>query len=215
MDNGWFCLHQMWNIIARLRGKNGCPWDRQQTPDSVKNYIIEEAHEAVAAIRRGDKKEIVEELGDLIFMTLFMVFLFDEAGEFTLNDVCHFACEKMIRRHPHVFGTVHVNSADEVKENWTKIKKKEGKRQDPSAVPATLPALMRAYRMLGRGFDVGIDYLKNPDVLVSEISRTVFKIREFPEDRMELLGRALLLLVLLGKIYGLQAEEALHKALDG
>lgn len=148
----WDKVRRIWEIIDRLRGKGGCPWDRKQTPSSVQTYLIEEAHEAAAAVRKGAASEVAEELGDLLFMTLFLVHIYEEDRRFTLEDVCEQITEKMVRRHPHVFGDVTVRTAEEVKNNWEKIKadEKRNKNRNSSAVPDTLPALVRAYRIGSR-----------------------------------------------------------------
>ncbi|SFM50933.1 MazG family protein [Thermodesulforhabdus norvegica] len=205
------CVRQLWEIIDRLRGENGCPWDRQQTPDTVKEYIIEEAHEAVAAVRSGDVEEIKEELGDILFMVLFMVHLYQEQGDFTLGDVCEAVKAKMIRRHPHVFGTVQVNSAEDVKDNWQKIKKSE-KKHKSTGIPPTLPALLRAYRMLSRGL------LPESRLTEEEVRRELLRIADGRPASKPLLAdelaRLLILLVQCGRLYDIKAEDALHKVLD-
>ncbi len=157
-NDRWGKVARLWEIIDRLRGENGCPWDRQQTPESVQTYLVEEAHEAAAAVRAGAVEEASEELGDVLFMVLFLIHLYEEAGRCTLEAVCDRIADKMIRRHPHVFGTTTVDSAADVRINWEKIKEKE-KKDRPLAelgVPDTLPALIRAYRVLSRAKSVEI-----------------------------------------------------------
>lgn len=154
MEQGgaWEQVKRIWGIIGRLRGDPGCPWDKKQTPETVQTYLIEEAHEAAAAVRSGDKPEAAEELGDLLFMVFFMIHLYQEQNLFTLEEVAETICRKMIRRHPHVFGDVSVNGASEVRNNWEKIKaeEKKNKAHRPGGVPETLPALVRGYRLLSR-----------------------------------------------------------------
>ncbi len=213
MDKGVECLFEIRRIIQRLRGEGGCPWDRQQTPDSVKTYIIEEAHEAVDAIRRGDTEEVIEELGDLIFMVFFMIHLYEENGIFSLRDICERVCEKMIRRHPHVFGSLHVNSPDEVKDNWAKIKELEGKgRKRSEGVPSSLPALIRAYRLISRdAVEISCD---DTDCLLRHFEEEITKIASNGSIDEKELGRLILYLVKLGKIFGIRAEDALQRFLD-
>lgn len=210
MNDAMICLRQLWEIIDRLRGEGGCPWDRQQTPDTVKEYIIEEAHEAVAAVRAGNIEEVAEELGDILFMVLFMIHLYQEEGHFTLGNVCEVIKTKMIRRHPHVFGNARVDSAEEVKDNWQKIKKSEKKRG--SVIPATLPALLRAYRMLSRNLlpESGMTKEDLREKLKPLLDDNFFSDSLSPDE----LGRALLLLVQLGRLCNIKAEDALHKLLD-
>ncbi len=212
-DGGIKCLGEIRTIIKRLRGDNGCPWDRKQTPDSVKTYIIEEAHEAVDAIRRNEVSEIVEELGDLIFMVFFVVHLFEERGFFTLEDVCQKVCKKMIHRHPHVFGSIRVRNADEVKENWDKLKKLEGKdSKAKDGIPSSLPALIRAYRLIARGI---IDEGKEVDTQIFNTLLDAINNHNLDEIMDEdFLGKAILKLVYLGKLYGIRAEDALQRILD-
>src|SRR5512147_2007808 len=117
MTNGksrWGEVGAIWEIIDQLRGEPGCPWDRKQTPESVQTYLVEEAHEAASAVRSGDVEEAAEELGDLLFMVFFIIHLYEEQGEFQLDAVCDHITEKMIRRHPHVFGETKVKSTREV-----------------------------------------------------------------------------------------------------
>ena len=97
-------IGEILRIIESLLGENGCPWDRKQTPETVQTYLVEESHEAVAAVRAGKVEEVADELGDVLFMALFLVRLDEGRGDFNLEDVCRLICEKMIRRHPHVFG---------------------------------------------------------------------------------------------------------------
>ncbi len=213
MEKGVECLLEIRRIIRRLRGENGCPWDKQQTPDSVKTYIIEEAHEAVDAIRRNSIEEIVEELGDLIFMVFFMINLYEEKGVFSLKDVCERVCEKMIRRHPHVFGSLHVDSPDEVKDNWAKIKELEGKGHKKSeGVPSSLPALIRAYRLISR--DAVEIPCSDMDCLLNHLERGICRAASSGSISEKKLGELILYLVKLGKMFGIRAEDALQRFLD-
>ena len=111
-------FEKLLDIISALRSEEGCPWDREQTPDTVKRYIIEEAYEAIAAVEPRNTEGLKEELGDLLFMTLFMAKLFDEKGIFKVEDVLQTIASKMIYRHPHVFGDLKLHSAEEVEKNW-------------------------------------------------------------------------------------------------
>jgi MazG family protein len=144
------------DLVARLRGPGGCPWDARQTEDTVKTYLLEEAYETVDAIDRGVPEEVCHELGDLLFQILFLTTLAAEKGHFDLLRVMRDITDKMIHRHPHVFGDAKVANAEEVAENWEKIKKEE--RNLPASslrlmegVPSNLPALLRAHRLLERG----------------------------------------------------------------
>lgn len=211
---------KIWTIIDRLRGESGCPWDRKQTPESVQTYLVEEAHEAAAVVRAGQVSEAGEELGDLLFMVLFLIHLYEEQGGFSLEDVCATITEKMIRRHPHVFGDTAVDSEQEVRANWEKIKAKEsafkGKNHDLSAVPETLPALMRAYRILSRLAQRQPDWNDEP-VQQHRLAAQLEEIWQMPpgqSDKELLFGNALLSLTNLARCGGLRAEDCLQQALD-
>lgn len=218
-QNGrWDKVSRIWEIIDSLRGEPGCPWDRKQTPESVQTYLIEEAHEAAAAVRDGQTEEASDELGDLLFMVFFLIHLYEERGSFKLEEVCNRICEKMIRRHPHVFGDLTVNSTEEVRENWEKIKAGEkasaGKKSD--GVPRSLPALMRAYRTVSR--------LSHGDGMWNDLagrSREYALMNEGFLDRLaagdsippETFGDLMLAMVNLARLAGYRAEDCLHQRL--
>ena len=212
-------IERILRIIERLRSDTGCPWDRKQTPQTVQTYLIEESHEAAAAIRAGKVGEAAEELGDVLFMALFLIFLYEEHGDFSLDAVCRRISEKMIRRHPHVFGELSVNSAEEVKDNWEKIKADEklatGKVSEP--VPESLPALIRAHRILSRmshGHDgdwndlteEGHKFAKLSEELIGGLETAGF-------DYPDALGGLLVSLVNIARLKGYRAEDVLHRFL--
>ncbi|MCD6489830.1 MAG: nucleoside triphosphate pyrophosphohydrolase, partial [Thermodesulfobacterium sp.] len=114
-------FYTLWEIIKTLRGENGCPWDREQTPQTLKKYLIEEAYEVLEAIDKNNPEEIREELGDLLFLLLFIIYLYEEKKLFTLKELLYLTAQKMIRRHPHVFGKEVAKSAEEVIYQWQKI----------------------------------------------------------------------------------------------
>ncbi len=157
-------LDDLCRLVKTLRGKNGCPWDQKQTPESVGIYLIEEVFELVDAIERGDSEQVCEELGDVLFHIVFIAGMFEEHGAFDLSDVAGTIYEKMVRRHPHVFGETELNSSVEVSQNWHKIKRSEKKnsknRSLLDSVPAKLPALMRAYRISDRAAKSGLEWLE-------------------------------------------------------
>jgi MazG family protein len=142
-------------LVSRLRGPGGCPWDAQQTYDTIKVYLLEEAYEVVDAVDMGSPEDICGELGDLLFQILFLASIAEDHEHFHLSQILEKIREKMITRHPHVFGSTKVAGPEEVAENWEKIKTRErGPIQSPSAylesVPANLPALLRAHRLTER-----------------------------------------------------------------
>ncbi len=149
-------------VIIKLRGEDGCPWDQKQTPDTMWVYLIEEVYELVAAIKAEDTVNICEELGDLLFLVLFILRLYEEKGAFGIGDVAKINIDKMIRRHPHVFSDTKVSSVSEVKKNWDKIKSMEkGNAAADSildSVPSATPALVRAYGVSKRAAKAGFDW---------------------------------------------------------
>ncbi len=159
-------------IVARLRAPDGCPWDRQQTPETLKKYVLEEAYEVVEAIEKDEDLEICEEIGDALFLLVFLAYLYQEVGRFGLKDVLTLCAEKMIRRHPHVFGEKPLSEAEEVVAQWQKIKEEEAKKKGLSRssvlgnLPRTLPALQRAFRVGERASRVGFDWQRAEDLFL-------------------------------------------------
>jgi len=164
LDQTHSFLDELIRLVKTLRGKHGCPWDKKQTPRDVSVYLIEEVFELADAIEAGHPEQIREELGDVLFHIVFIAGMFQERGEFDLSDVAQTITEKMIRRHPHVFGEENVNSSEEVVENWHKIKLSEKKStlktSSLDSVPVQLPALIRAYRISDRAAKSGFDWAK-------------------------------------------------------
>ncbi len=158
-------------IVDRLRGDGGCPWDRKQTPKSMTVYMVEELYELIDAILEGDSGEICEELGDLLFHILFIESIFRQQGKFDIKDVARVCSEKMVRRHPHVFGDKEARTVDEVKNRWHRIKQREKKQNNEpeksviDSVPKSLPALVRAYRIGERAARVGFDWREQAGVM--------------------------------------------------
>lgn len=150
-------------IVDRLRAPDGCPWDRKQTVESMAPHLVEEAHEAVEAIETKGDAETAEEAGDLLMVIAMICRIAQDAGRFDLATASNAIADKLVRRHPHVFGTVEVESADEVLRNWEAIKKTEraAKDEDSSAlagVPVALPALQRAHRVAGKAVSAGFKW---------------------------------------------------------
>lgn len=150
------------NLIETLRGENGCPWDKKQTPRSMASYLTEELYELLDAVESKTPEDVCEELGDLLFHILFIARLFQEQGHFDIKDVVSVNVDKMTRRHPHVFGTKRIQSTDEVKDQWHRIKMKEKNHSRSESitdsVSTRLPALMRAYRISERVAKTGFDW---------------------------------------------------------
>jgi len=160
-------LDDLLAIMARLRDpERGCPWDLEQTFATIAPYTIEEAYEVADAIERGDLEELKDELGDLLFQVVFHARMAEEAGAFAFEDVARAICDKMLRRHPHVFGDQRVAGSEQQSKRWEEIKREERGTADPSAgvlddVPVGLPALTRAVKLGKRAATVGFDW---PDV---------------------------------------------------
>lgn len=151
-------------IMARLRGPNGCPWDREQTFDSIKRHTLEETYEVFDAIERRAWPDLKDELGDLLLQVLFYAQMASEAGHFNIADVAANLNAKLIRRHPHIFGDVEATDADAVLRNWEQIKRAEkqasGKQQDSTLddIPRTMPAMLEAGKLGSRAAKVGFDW---------------------------------------------------------
>src|SRR5258708_23460850 len=154
-------------LMTRLRGPDGCPWDRKQTLPSLKPFIIEEAYEVVDAIDREDRHALAEEVGDLLLEAVFVAELTREEGSFDIYDSVTAIHDKLVRRHPHVFGDVQANDAEEVLVTSEKLKNEERKAEDKSlmaGVPQSLPALLRASRLTEKASRVGFDWRADDDV---------------------------------------------------
>jgi tetrapyrrole methylase family protein/MazG family protein len=210
------------HIMARLRGENGCPWDRQQTHQSIKPYFVEETYEVLEAIDEGDAAKLCEELGDVMLQVVFHARMAEEAGLFGIAEVLRAINEKLVRRHPHVFGDVLADTAQEVLFNWEQIKKTERKRAAGKAsaldgVPRELPALLRAHRLQEKASRVGFDWKEAREV----VDKVEEEFREFrtamdgeQPERMEAeLGDLLFSLVNLSRFIAVNPEEALRKTI--
>lgn len=150
------------SIMRRLRKE--CPWDREQTHDSIKAATLEEAYEVVHAIDEKDFPELKKELGDLLLHIAFHSVLAEESGAFTIDDVIDSISEKLIRRHPHVFGNVEVKNNNDILRNWESIKLQEGRKSVLEGIPSAMPALLRAFRVQEKTSKVGFDWQNKKDV---------------------------------------------------
>jgi tetrapyrrole methylase family protein/MazG family protein len=207
-------------IMATLRGPTGCPWDREQTPDTLKPYLIEETYEVLEALEARDLQAFKEELGDLLLQIVFHSQLMAEAGVFTIDDVAQAIADKLVRRHPHVFGDVKVKDADEVVQNWAKLKAKEksgnADRSVLAGVPHGAPALIQAQRLGEKAARVGFDWTSAAAVFekVEEEARELAAAlpAQNSEQQEHELGDLLFALTSLARHLGLDAETALRKA---
>jgi MazG family protein len=149
-------------LIETLRGETGCPWDKEQTPETLVVYLVEEVYELLDAIESGSPQEVCEELGDVLFQIFFIAGLYKEMVHFDIHDAARVNTEKMIRRHPHVFGNVKKGTTADIRKRWHKMKMLEKNKNTAvsvlDSVPAKLPALMRAYRIAERAAANGFDW---------------------------------------------------------
>ncbi len=188
-------------VADRLLGPNGCPWDHTQTFETLQQYVLEEAHEVIEAVDQGDDKKILEELGDLLYTVIFYAKIAEKTNRFTLRDILENIAEKLIRRHPHVFGGVTVRHVDNIIQNWEAIKKQE-KKDAPAqglleSMPASLPTLVKAQKLVRKLARAGS--LKNAQGNALWTEDTV--------------GKALLELVISAETQGIDAESALRRTL--
>lgn len=211
------------SIMTRLRGEGGCPWDREQTRESLKPYLIEEAYEVLDAIDAGSPDPVQEELGDVLFQVVFHSQVASEQGEFTMADLLARLNDKMVRRHPHVFAGGAVSDAREALAQWEQIKRSEGTRDGSprsalDGVPKTLPALLRAQRLQVKAGRVGFDW--------GEWSAAWSKVREEVGELDAVVGRAdaarvreelgdlLFSIVNVARLLDIDAEDTLRQAAD-
>jgi tetrapyrrole methylase family protein/MazG family protein len=203
------------DIIARLRGPDGCPWDRKQTHASLRECLLEECYEVLEALDEGDSRRLSVELGDLLMQVVLHAQIAGEAGEFELGDVIGSINTKLIHRHPHVFGHVKVRDADEVLVNWEALKKQERKKNAYmlGSVPRDMPALAYSQEVQGRVARVGFDWQDDEgviDKLVEEIEE--FRQAESKQQRESEFGDLLFTLANIARRQGIDLESALRQA---
>ena len=198
-------------IVKRLRKE--CPWDREQTNDSIKANTIEEAYEVVEAIDNKNYEELKKELGDLLLHVVFHSTIAEEENHFKLDEVITSIQEKLIRRHPHVFGNTEVTDAEHVKKNWEEIKLKEGRKSVVDGVPVSLPALQKAHRLQEKASKVGFDWENKEDVW-KKVEEELLEIKDAGDNLEELekeFGDLLFSLVNYSRFLGINPENALRK----
>jgi tetrapyrrole methylase family protein/MazG family protein len=207
-------------IMARLRAPGGCPWDREQTPASLKPYLIEEAYETIDAIDSGDRQALREELGDLLLQVVFHAELSQEGGSFDMAEVATGISDKLVRRHPHVFGGETADGSNGALRNWEAVKATERPKNKGTldSIPRGLPALLRAMRSGEKAGAVGFDWSAPADV-VTKVDEELGELREAMHAGdasaiTEELGDLLFALVNLSRRLGVDAESALHRATD-
>jgi tetrapyrrole methylase family protein/MazG family protein len=210
-------LNDLRELVRRLRAPDGCPWDRVQTLQNIGQYLLEECYEALEAMEEPDPEALREELGDLLFQIVFVASIAEEQDRFTLEDVLRGIHDKMVRRHPHVFGSrAEPVDVESVRENWLRIKQKDrgNGRSVLEGIPVALPALQRAYRMGKRAGQVGFDWPDSSSVFrkvqeeMDELGRAVE--RAEPRAVREELGDLLFALAQLARHLGENPEQALQ-----
>ncbi len=215
-------LEHLQSVIDTLIGPEGCPWDKEQTAQSLADYVIEESHELVEAIRFGSTKDVCEELGDVAFLLLFIAKLYENKGEFSLNTALTMNAEKMVRRHPHVFANTTFENLDEQLKAWEAIKRseKESNAEKPAGIfdslPKGLPALIKAYRIHSKAARVNFTWPEEQDVEQQVEAEWLEWIDvaqgQDKEAQSHELGDMLFTLVELGRRKGIKASEALDQS---
>lgn len=223
MQNSSASFSRLTDIVARLRAADGCPWDRQQDPKSLRRYLLEETHEILEAIDNDDPEHVREELGDLMYVIVLLSDIYQANGRFTMDGVLAGISEKMIRRHPHVFNRQPEENETDLKENWQAVKKLEKAekqtRQIPlAAIPATLPALTRAQMVLRQVALHGFDW---PEInqAFGKLAEETGELQEAVDAgrrqaQLDELGDVLLAVVNIGRMLGANAELALAGATE-
>lgn len=219
-DEAGAAFARLCRIMARLRAPGGCPWDREQTPQSLKPYLIEEAYETIDAIDAGDADSLREELGDLLLQVVFHAEIGHETAAFDVTGVATAISDKLVRRHPHVFGDENAAGADGALRNWEAVKAKErpAGKGTLDSIPRGLPALLRAMRSGEKAGAVGFDWSKPEDVAL-KVEEEWRELRhamahETPEATTEELGDLLFAIVNLSRRLSIDAESALQFATD-
>ncbi len=213
-------LNELIAIMSALRGENGCPWDKEQTRESLKPFIVEEAYEVLEAIDEKNPEAIKEELGDLLFQVVFQCQIAKEREEFDMAAVIDKIGKKMVARHPHVFGDANYKTSAEVLVHWEEQKKREGKQRESvlDGIPKELPSLLRAHRLQDRASRVGFDWERVEDVLPKldeELTEFREALKRQRTDEIEdELGDIFFVLVNISRFVGINPEDALRKTIS-
>jgi MazG family protein len=219
-------IQKLVDLVERLRGENGCPWDKEQTRETLKPMLIEEAFEVLDALDAADPQELKEELGDLLFQVVFHAQIAQERGEFGLADIIDRLHEKMVRRHPHVFGEADLKTAKDVLRNWEDIKaaekgifsssKADSEKSLLDGLPVKLPALYEAYQITAKAARVGFDWSRLEDVLLKlkEEADEILEARDQKsrEELAEEVGDLLFVGVNVARFLGIDPETALRRS---
>lgn len=213
MDKRLASFARLLDIMDELRAK--CPWDKEQTIESLRHLTIEETYELADAIADGDLKEVKKELGDILLHIVFYAKIASETNTFDIADVIDGLCEKLIFRHPHVFGEVKVNNQDDVKTNWENLKIKEGNRSVLAGVPKSLPALVKAHRIQDKVRSVGFDWDERSqiwDKVKEELTEFEQEVERMDTKKMEAeFGDLLFSIINAARLYNIDPEMALER----
>ena len=214
MDHKLKAFGRLLKIMDELREK--CPWDQKQTFQSLRNLTIEETYELADAILAEDVEEIKEEIGDIMLHMVFYAKIADEKHAFDIADAINAVCEKLINRHPHIYGDVKVKDEEEVKKNWEQLKLKEGKKSVLSGVPNSLPAMVKAYRMQEKTAQVGFEW-ENSEQVWEKVEEELAEFKEVADNpdakdkQEEEFGDVLFSLINYARFKGIDPETALEK----
>jgi len=214
-------FEELVGIMEKLLGERGCPWDREQDHNSLRQYLIEEAYEVIDAIETDNYEELREELGDLLLQIVFHSTLARKNNKFDIYEVIGGICEKLIERHPHIFGDVKVSGSREVLINWEMLKKNQKREEGKSilsGVPKELPGLLRAHRIQEKASRVGFDWSNFDDVL-DKVEEEIKELREICHSQdidkiEEEIGDIFFALINVARFKGLNSEYALRKTID-
>ena len=204
-------FERLLDIMDELREK--CPWDRKQTMETLRTLTIEEVYELSDAILEKDSEEIKKELGDVFMHLVFYSKIASEENTFDVSDVLNSVCDKLIHRHPHIYGDTQADTEDEVLQNWEQIKLKEGNESVLSGVPTSLPAMVKAYRIQDKVKGVGFEF-ENESQVFDKIQEEIieFKNEENPSDREMEFGDILFSMINYGRFIGINSEDALERS---
>lgn len=213
MDARLIAFERLLNIMDELRAK--CPWDQKQTFESLRHLTIEETYELSDAILKGDKTEIKKELGDVLLHLVFYSKLGSETKDFDITDVINSVCEKMIFRHPHIYGDVKVKNSEEVIQNWEKLKQKEGNNGALSGVPNSMPSLLKALRIQDKARAIGFDWDDPNQVwekVQEELSELQVEVKANHQEKLENeFGDVFFALINYARFLNVNPEDALEK----
>ena len=208
-------INKLLEVMDRLLAPDGCPWDREQTHQSLGRYLLEETYEVLEAIQAEDMSELKEELGDVLLQVVFHAALAEKRGSFTFSEVAETVAQKMINRHPHVFSDMDLSTSEDVMLHWEGFKKQEGKKYLLEGIPVRLPALLRAEKMQSKAARVGFDW-PSVEGALEKLSEEIYELAQ-ASDAAGLeaeMGDILFAMVNIARIKGIDPEAALQKSND-